>query len=293
MSVESYKEDGRPAQQWYWDDWFAAFDVRACSLAARGLWIDMLGIMWKAEIRGTLTINGKQIDVKTLAKIVNDTEENVKKLLAELEQYNVFSRLDDGTIICRRMYRESKKQEEIRQKKSIAGKIGMIKRYQDDNTNLTEAYQKANRKSEEDANRSLTETYQKANRESISDANKNLTKLTASTSISSSTSSSINKEINKVRNQTDDFGLLFEELWKQWPAEGRFKKKYCRMKFLALCKQGKLEEFRKTAQGYSEYLRHKRINENFNQRPMHLATFLNNWEEEKEQFMGFEYRPKL
>lgn len=61
---ESYKEDARPAQQWYWDDWFSAFDVRLCSLAARGLWFDMLGIMWKAEIRGTLTVNGKQIDSK-------------------------------------------------------------------------------------------------------------------------------------------------------------------------------------------------------------------------------------
>jgi len=261
MPVESYKEDGRPAQQWYWDDWFAAFDVRACSLAARGLWIDMLGIMWKAEIRGALTINGKQIDNKALAKIVNETEENIEKYLAELERYNVFSRLDDGTIICRRMYRESKRQEEIRQKRSEAGKIGMIKRYQGNNTGITKG------------------------------DNKSITNLTASSSTSSSTSSS-NKEI-KVRNQTDDFGPLFEELWKQWPTEGRFKKKYCRMKFFALCKQGKLEEFRKTAQGYSEYLRHKRINENFNQRPMHLATFLNIWEEEKEHFMGFEYQPKL
>jgi hypothetical protein len=282
MPVESYKQDGRPAQQWYWDDWFAAFDVRACSLAARGLWIDMLGIMFKAEIRGTLTINGNQVDIRTLAKLVNESEENVEKYLAELERYNVFSRLDDGTIICRRMYRESKKQEEIKQKKSVAGKIGMAKRYHNSNRNI---------------NTNLTENmgnnYQNDNKDLTEGYNRNLTKLTASTSISTSTSSSINKEINKVRNQIDDFGLLFEELWKQWPAEGRFKKKYCRMKFLTLCKQGKLEEFKKTAQGYSEYLKHKRINENFNQRPMHLATFLNNWEEEKEQFMGFEYRPKF
>jgi len=280
MPVESYKEDGRPAQQWYWDDWFAAFDVRACSLAARGLWIDMLGIMWKAEIRGTLTVNSKQIDIKTLAKIVNDTEENVEKYLIELEQYNVFSRLEDGTIICRRMYRESKKQEEIRQKRSIAGRIGMTKRYHD-----------SNRNDNTDPIENMGKNYQNDNTTLTKKDNKNLTNLTASSSTSSSTSSS-NKEI-KVRNQTDDFGPLFEELWKQWPAEGRFKKKYCRMKFFALCKQGKLEEFRKTAQGYSEYLRHKRINENFNQRPMHLATFLNIWEEEKEHFMGFEYRPKL
>jgi len=79
--LKSYKEDGRPAQQWYWDDWFSAFDVRLCSLAARGLWIDMLGIMWKAEIRGTLTVNGKQMDNKTLAKIVSSNIAEIKPLL--------------------------------------------------------------------------------------------------------------------------------------------------------------------------------------------------------------------
>lgn len=258
-------------------------------------------------------VNGKPVDIKTLARIVNDTEENIKKYLDELERFNVFSRLKDGTIICRRMFRESRKQEEMKQKKSKAGKIGMSKRYQkkegllglcyegvrskndkntknEDNSELTESYQKIRGKS----NNSLTEDYQESNTKPNREPNKNLTKLTPSFSFSSSFSiSNNNKNINKVRNQTDDFGHLFEELWKQWPAEGRFKKKFCRMKFIALCKAGKLEEFKKTATGYSEYLKHKKINEGFDQRPMHLSTFLNNWEEEKERYIGFEYRPKL
>jgi hypothetical protein len=185
------------------------------------------------------------------------------------------------------MYRESKRQEEIKQKKSIAGKIGMARRYQGSNKNDNKQLTENMGKIYQNDNISLTENLSEGD-------NKNLTKLTASSSISSSTSSSnINKKINKVRNQTDDFGPLFEELWKQWPAEGRFKKKYCRQKFIALCKQGKLEEFRKTAIGYSNYLKHKAINEGFNQQVMHLSTFLNNWEEDKERFMDFEYRPKL
>ena len=81
MTRESFKEDGRPAQQWYWGDWFSAFDVRLCSLEARGLWIDMLGIMFQSEVRGTLTINGKKVNSKTLAKIVGDTEKKIAKLL--------------------------------------------------------------------------------------------------------------------------------------------------------------------------------------------------------------------
>ena len=127
---ESYKEDGRPAQQWYWDDWFAAFDVRLCSLAARGLWIDMLGIMFKAEIRGTLTINGRQINTKILSKIVGVKEEIITKLLRELERNDVFSKLDDSTIICRRMFRESSKKGKISKIRSEAGKKGMESRWE-------------------------------------------------------------------------------------------------------------------------------------------------------------------
>ncbi len=127
---ESYKEDGRPAQQWYWDDWFSAFDVRLCSVGARGVWIDMLGIMYKAEIRGTLTINGRQIDSKTLAKIVGETMANTNKYLRELEDNDVFSRLEDNTIICRRMFRESGRKDQISKIRSLAGIKGAETRWQ-------------------------------------------------------------------------------------------------------------------------------------------------------------------
>ena len=136
MTTESYKEDGRPAQQWYWDDWFSAFDVRLCSLAARGLWIDMIGIMFKAEIRGTLTVNGKQINSKILAKIVGDTIANVNKYLNELEEQDVFSRLEDNTIYCRRLFRESGRQDQISQIRSEAGKKGAEARWQKGEQNI-------------------------------------------------------------------------------------------------------------------------------------------------------------
>lgn len=129
---ESYKEDGRPAQQWYWDDWFSAFDVRLCSVGARGVWIDMLGIMYKAEIRGTLTVNGRQINSKTLAKIVGETMANTNKYLKELEEQDVFSRLEDNTIICRRMFRESGRKDQISKIRSEAGKKGAEIRWQPD-----------------------------------------------------------------------------------------------------------------------------------------------------------------
>jgi len=128
MTGHSLKEDGRPAMMWFWDDWFSAPEVRICSLAARGLWIDMLGIMAKSEIWGTLLIAGKQIDSKTLAKICNTVEQEIKPLLSELKNNKVFSILEDGTIFCRRMLAES----QVSQARSEAGKKGAEARWQTD-----------------------------------------------------------------------------------------------------------------------------------------------------------------
>ncbi len=129
----SLKEDSRPADLWYWNDWFSSFDVRSCSLAARGLWIDMLGIMRAAEIKGTLTINGKQIGTRELAQLVGAREEEIIPLLKELEDHKVFSRLEDGTIINRRQFREG----EISRKRAEAGRIGGAK-YKQKESNIYE-----------------------------------------------------------------------------------------------------------------------------------------------------------
>ncbi len=128
MGLRNYREDRRPADLWYWNDWFSSFDLRACSLAARGLWMDMLGIMRNAEIKGTLTVNGRQIDSKALAKTAGATESEIELLLRELEEHGVFSRLEDGTIINRRMYRESM----LSRTRAEAGLKGATARWQTD-----------------------------------------------------------------------------------------------------------------------------------------------------------------
>lgn len=128
MTLKELREDRRPADLWYWNDWFSSFDVRSCSLAARGLWMDMLGIMRNAEAKGSLTVNGKQIDGKHMAKITGAPEDEINSCLRELEDNNVFSRLEDGTIINRRMYRESK----ISAARAEAGKKGASSRWQTD-----------------------------------------------------------------------------------------------------------------------------------------------------------------
>ena len=85
----------------------------------------------------------------------------------------------------------------------------------------------------------------------------------------------------------------FETLWKQWPVEARGKRSYCLTRFKALCKQGKQEEFKKTTQGYAKFLDYQKNINNFDQQCMHLSTWLNNWEGDKEKYINFKYEPSL
>lgn len=117
------REDKNPWVKWYWADWLSAHDLRACSLAARGLWIEMLAIMARASIKGMLTVNGKSLDSKSLAKIVGESPATIDVLLTELYDNGVYSVLPDGTIINRRLYRES----ELSQKRAEAGRLGGLK----------------------------------------------------------------------------------------------------------------------------------------------------------------------
>ncbi len=82
--------------------------------------MDLLAIMHAGEPYGHLTISGNPIDTATLARMVGTTPAKVRKLTAELEARNVFSRTELGVIYSRRMVRD----EHIRNVRSEAGKLG-------------------------------------------------------------------------------------------------------------------------------------------------------------------------
>lgn len=118
--MKTLREDNRPADLWFWSDWLSSIDVRSCSLAAQGLWANMLAVMSRSDRKGFLSINGKPMESKELAKFVGEFKDKVEELLIELEYYNVFSRDTDGTIYNRRMVREA----ELSKKRAAAGRIG-------------------------------------------------------------------------------------------------------------------------------------------------------------------------
>lgn len=93
--------------QFYPSDWLTDLAVRSVSPAARGLWFDLLCIMWTSPHRGELRMpNGCPMDAQTMARVTGVHEHELGMHLAELEKAAVFSRCDDGAIYNRRMSRE-------------------------------------------------------------------------------------------------------------------------------------------------------------------------------------------
>lgn len=92
----------------YPGDWRNNLALQSCSLAARGLWVEMLCIMRGAPREGYLTANCKPISIERLAALVSAEAPEIVRLVAELEAAGVAKRIDD-CIVSKRMIRWSKK----------------------------------------------------------------------------------------------------------------------------------------------------------------------------------------
>jgi hypothetical protein len=103
----------QPFIKWYPTDWRADPRLRMCSLAARGLWIELIGFMHEGEPYGHLTINGCSPTIEDVSSLVGRPLAEVRKAWAELEQRQVFSR-DRDEIYSRRMVRDKAKAEQDR-----------------------------------------------------------------------------------------------------------------------------------------------------------------------------------
>lgn len=112
-----------PALQWYPGDWQRDTALRSCSLAARGLWVEMLNVMHDGAPRGTMRAGDRRLDSPDVISRMAGASpsEDVAALLAELESAGVYSREPDGTIYSRRMVRDTKLQEVRREAGSKGG----------------------------------------------------------------------------------------------------------------------------------------------------------------------------
>jgi hypothetical protein len=114
-----------PWRKWYPQDWRADAPLRMCSFAARGLWIDLLGLMHESTPVGFLLVNGVPPSLRQLQGLLGGTEKEIKKLLTELGNANVYSvtgkafpadlgkliptGLSSGILFSRRMVRDEAK----------------------------------------------------------------------------------------------------------------------------------------------------------------------------------------
>lgn len=103
------------------------------------------------------------------------------------------------------------------------------------------------------------------------------------------TKPSITKQegIDFTKDMLQLFEQEFKRYWDDYDPRGQKNKQYAKKRFIALCKIGELPEFDKGYTGYSNYLKNKRINEGFDQRPKYFSTLISDYEE----YIGFEYKP--
>ena len=104
----------QPFIKWYPTDWRADPRLRMCSLAARGLWIELIGYMHEGEPYGFLTINGIPPSGEDIAALVGRPLSEVRKAMAELANRQVFSMSGDK-MFSRRMVRDKAKADKDRE----------------------------------------------------------------------------------------------------------------------------------------------------------------------------------
>lgn len=110
----------RPSFQFYPGDWLRSTDLQSCSIAARGLWIEMMCLMHEGTPYGHLRVGTKVITEDNLAVMVGVNRDITHSLLLELEESGVLEKDGDGCIFCRRMVRDEK----TRLKRSECGTLG-------------------------------------------------------------------------------------------------------------------------------------------------------------------------
>ena len=150
--MDNGRQDKKPWDKWYWQDYLSDTGLAACSLAAQGLWMRMLAIMARSKKKGYLLDGNQNMTMEILARLVGSTIQEVKPLLEELKQHEVFSISDDGIIYNRRMVREA----EISEKRSLAGKISAISKQQTFNKTSTKSQQSLNKTSTNTSTRSVS-----------------------------------------------------------------------------------------------------------------------------------------
>ena len=95
-----------PWFKFHTSDWRGDVKLRACSLSARGLWIELMALAHEAEPYGHVLVAGEVPTVRELAKLVGATPAAVAAGLKELAANDVVALGGNGGMYSRRMVRD-------------------------------------------------------------------------------------------------------------------------------------------------------------------------------------------
>ena len=111
----------RPAFQFYPADWRKDLALRKCSLAARGMWVEIMCIAHECEPYGTLRHNGEVLQADDIAGLVGMcSPREAKALIDELVRKGVAKIDADGVLYSKRMVHD----EAVRNARAEGGKAG-------------------------------------------------------------------------------------------------------------------------------------------------------------------------
>jgi hypothetical protein len=110
----------RPAFQFYPGDWRKDVELRSCSIAARGLWIDLMCVMHDCDPYGHLVLNGRPMTTPQIAGQIGLPMTQLSKLLDELLGNGVARKNEEGVIFSKRMVED----ERVRTARAEGGKAG-------------------------------------------------------------------------------------------------------------------------------------------------------------------------
>ena len=109
-----------PAFQFYPGDWMKDPNLKRCSHTAKGVWIDMLCLMFECDERGILASGGDAWTLDEIACAVGGAQDVSLAGIHELLAKGVASRNSVGAIFSRRLVRD----EHIRTVRAKAGSKG-------------------------------------------------------------------------------------------------------------------------------------------------------------------------
>lgn len=176
----------RPSFQFYPRDWRNDPALQMVSLAAKGLWIEMICIMHEADPYGHLKIGEKIIFPQHLSHIVRSDLTTVNELLGELESFAIFSRNDEGCIYSKRMIRDEK----IRNDRAAFGVLGGNPKLLRNPSQKDKVKPKVN----------LKDNHKDISSSEIRPTPSSSSSTSSSSSFSSSKNTKLNKDVIKINN---------------------------------------------------------------------------------------------